>query len=194
MASPLRVRANRENAKRSTGPRTEAGKGQASLNALRHGLLSPRISLLYGETPEELAEFHERLYVELAPVGAIEELLTERVISQAWRLRRVLHVERDVLVVGQLEVDDAGELKLGFAYARDARVSSALDNIARYERSLEASLFRNLNELTLLRERRRFDETKPMAMCQTTPLLDQTERVSELGLPQPIELPLRRSA
>ena len=33
-----RVRANRANAARSTGPRTEAGKAAARLNALRHGL------------------------------------------------------------------------------------------------------------------------------------------------------------
>ena len=33
-----RLRANRANAARSTGPRTEAGKAAARLNALRHGL------------------------------------------------------------------------------------------------------------------------------------------------------------
>ena len=33
-----RVKANRANAARSTGPRTETGKAAARLNALRHGL------------------------------------------------------------------------------------------------------------------------------------------------------------
>ena len=32
------VRANRENAKRSTGPRTRSGKGRSSQNSIRHGL------------------------------------------------------------------------------------------------------------------------------------------------------------
>jgi hypothetical protein len=38
MTSPARVRANRRNAQRSTGPRSSAGKTRVSRNALRHGL------------------------------------------------------------------------------------------------------------------------------------------------------------
>lgn len=38
VANDRRVRANRANAARSTGPRTKAGKAAARLNALRHGL------------------------------------------------------------------------------------------------------------------------------------------------------------
>jgi hypothetical protein len=40
MSSVKRVLANRENAKKSTGPRTSAGKFRAGRNALRHGLSS----------------------------------------------------------------------------------------------------------------------------------------------------------
>ena len=40
-ASPNdRAETNRENARKSTGPRTEAGKQRSSLNALRHGSLA----------------------------------------------------------------------------------------------------------------------------------------------------------
>jgi hypothetical protein len=38
MASPRRTHANGANARRSTGPRTAAGKERSSRNALRHGL------------------------------------------------------------------------------------------------------------------------------------------------------------
>jgi hypothetical protein len=38
MASDRQTAANRENARRSTGPRTPLGKARASLNAVRHGL------------------------------------------------------------------------------------------------------------------------------------------------------------
>lgn len=38
MTSDRRLAANRANAKRSTGPRTPAGKARASANARRHGL------------------------------------------------------------------------------------------------------------------------------------------------------------
>lgn len=38
MASERKITANRENARRSTGPRTNQGKKRARQNALRHGL------------------------------------------------------------------------------------------------------------------------------------------------------------
>lgn len=44
MTSAARLNANRENAKRSTGPRTESGKRRVAGNAVRHGLAMPLIS------------------------------------------------------------------------------------------------------------------------------------------------------
>jgi hypothetical protein len=41
MASEKQIAANRANAKRSTGPKTVAGKRNSSGNALRHGLSKP---------------------------------------------------------------------------------------------------------------------------------------------------------
>lgn len=41
MASEKQIAANRANAKKSTGPKTAAGKAKSSRNALRHGLSSP---------------------------------------------------------------------------------------------------------------------------------------------------------
>lgn len=45
MKTSARAKANRQNAQRSTGPTTEAGKRQVSRNALRHGLSIPIDSL-----------------------------------------------------------------------------------------------------------------------------------------------------
>jgi hypothetical protein len=41
MTSPAKLRANRRNARKSTGPRTAAGKARAARNARRHGLNLP---------------------------------------------------------------------------------------------------------------------------------------------------------
>ena len=41
MTSPAKIRANQRNARKSTGPRTRAGKGIVARNALRHGLAVP---------------------------------------------------------------------------------------------------------------------------------------------------------
>ncbi len=40
MVSERQIAANRRNAKRSTGPKTEAGKAVQRLNATKHGLTS----------------------------------------------------------------------------------------------------------------------------------------------------------
>jgi hypothetical protein len=60
MSSARKAAANRQNALKSTGPKTPDGKAAVRLNALRHGLLSQEI-LLPGEDEEALTRIiHER--------------------------------------------------------------------------------------------------------------------------------------
>ena len=55
MASQARIDANRRNAQRSTGPRTEAGKSRAKLNALKDGSHAKTVNpVLPQEDPIEL--------------------------------------------------------------------------------------------------------------------------------------------
>jgi len=44
MATERQIKANRENAKRSTGPKTAAGRLKSSRNSFRHGLSLPLTS------------------------------------------------------------------------------------------------------------------------------------------------------
>ncbi|HUC84844.1 MAG TPA: hypothetical protein VL970_06610 [Candidatus Acidoferrales bacterium] len=88
--------ANRRNARNSTGPKTDAGKAVAKLNALRHGILSQAV-LVRGrclhENQREFAALHRRLCEDLQPVGLLEEMLVEDILNAHWRLRRVLKAE-----------------------------------------------------------------------------------------------------
>ena len=52
-----RARINRNNARKSTGPRTEAGKKSASINSYKHGLCAKTIAL----PTEDAALLQEKL-------------------------------------------------------------------------------------------------------------------------------------
>ena len=95
MSSARRAAANRQNALKSTGPKTPDGKAAVRLNALTHGLLSKEI-LLPGEDEGALRELAERLTAELQPVGELENLLVDRITSLLWRLRRLGRVEAGI--------------------------------------------------------------------------------------------------
>src|ERR687895_1133012 len=95
MSSARKAAANRQNALKSTGPKTPDGKDAVRLNALKHGLLSQEI-LLPGEDEEALRELGQNLKVELQPVGELENLLVDRIIASYWRLSRLGRVEAGI--------------------------------------------------------------------------------------------------
>ena len=59
MASAAQERANRLNATRSTGARTEAGKEKTKFNATRHGLTSRQV-VLFSEDKEDYEELRRQ--------------------------------------------------------------------------------------------------------------------------------------
>ena len=95
MTSDKKAEANRQNALKSTGPRTPEGKSAVRLNALRHGLRAEEI-LLAGENGEALRGLDEHVRAELQPVGELENLLVDRIVAAYWRLRRVGRVETGI--------------------------------------------------------------------------------------------------
>ena len=95
--SQRRLEANRQNAFRSTGPKTAAGKSAVRFNALKHGLHSRQL-LLPGEKESDWLAFRERLSAELKPVGELELLLADRITALAWRIRRLSGLESGLFV------------------------------------------------------------------------------------------------
>lgn len=75
------------------GPRTVAGKRQSAKNGLRHGLRSSKPVIIGVESEEEWEAFRRDYVTDLAPVGAVETALAERVALGFWRLRRCVRAE-----------------------------------------------------------------------------------------------------
>jgi len=94
--SPKQLDANRRNAQKSTGPKTPEGRAVSKLNALKHGILSRQVlvrGLNINESSRELNALHERFCQNLNPVGPVEEMLVDQIVTTHWRLRRALTAE-----------------------------------------------------------------------------------------------------
>jgi hypothetical protein len=92
MTSPKQIKANRENAKKSTGPRTVAGKLRSRRNSLMHGLTAKTL-LIAGETEAEFNKLRAAVYRTYDPHDQLEAELVEGIVADLWRLRRVLPFE-----------------------------------------------------------------------------------------------------
>lgn len=90
--STIQLEANQQNAKRSTGPRTDQGKVRSSRNAMKFGIFSSQV-LLPGEDAETYESFRAGMYRRLRPVDELERMLADRVVLAGWKLRRVQAAE-----------------------------------------------------------------------------------------------------
>lgn len=94
--SARRRRANRRNARSSTGPRTPEGKRRSSRNALKHGLLAAETVILEGDGAEDREQFDALLadlIDDLQPATVLEQTFVERIANCYWRLRRAQRYE-----------------------------------------------------------------------------------------------------
>jgi hypothetical protein len=91
-----RTRANRANALRSTGPRTDSGKERSSRNALRHGLTAA--SAVLPSEDRAAYDAHRRQFLdEYQPATPTETHLTQELADTAWRINRIPILEAELL-------------------------------------------------------------------------------------------------
>src|SRR5262245_16694546 len=92
MSSLKQIEANRLNALKSTGPRTEEGKRRSRCNAIRHGLTAETV-IAGLEDPEDYESFEATIVADYDPTTAVERELVLRLASILWRLRRATGIE-----------------------------------------------------------------------------------------------------
>jgi len=132
--SPRRIAANRQNAAKSTGPRTADGKHRSSLNASKHGLRARELANAVRELGEDPADF-QRLRKDLTsatePEDLVESLLVDDLAALWWkkaraeraqaavhwreienlerdRLRRILDANREAFVESREDLLESG--------------------------------------------------------------------------------------
>jgi hypothetical protein len=98
MTSWRQWQANRLNALKSTGPRTEEGKRISRCNALRHGLTAETV--IDGlEDSEDYRGFEAAIIADYDAETAVARELVLRLASLLWRLRRIIAIETDLFAI-----------------------------------------------------------------------------------------------
>jgi len=98
MTTEKQIVANRRNALKSTGPKTDEGKAKTSQNALTHGLTARGQSLLPCESPDAYHQFIDEIIQSLSPSPPLETVLARRIADTLWRLQRLPDAEAQLFL------------------------------------------------------------------------------------------------
>ena len=148
-----RAEINRENAQKSTGPKTEEGKRASSLNARRHGLTGQIIVLREDEMDEYLS-FTSGFQTEKNPQGTIEMNLVQQYADVNWLMNHSAATEK---VKFSLTIDPVhNSLKSGNYHL----YSKTLRNISLYEMRLASRAGKLLKQIDEIQAERRASEGK----------------------------------
>lgn len=115
MTSTAQIKANQENSKLSTGPKTEVGKQAVSNNGITHGIISNR--LLPHENKDEYQTLLDSLLLELKPVGSLESALVEKIAIILWRQRRLVKAEAARAELQQTDKDVLESINTALGYS-----------------------------------------------------------------------------
>src|ERR1039457_6592918 len=176
MSTEPKTNANRDNSKKSSGPRTAEGKARSRRNSTVHGLTG-KSPILPGEAPADLLDLAERYHADLKPDGAVEEDLVERMAVATYRLRRIARIE-----VGYFDLrlryhpmperlKTAGvAVPRAFAYHFDCSKEEVFDRLSRYESRIQRDYSRCLKDLQTLQNARKKEIIQTNPKRKVTPL------------------------
>ena len=158
MASEKQIKANRENAKKSTGPRTNGGKTRTAKNALKHGLLA-QDAVLPGEDPADFDQHLVSFEETYLPRNRVEKEIVRQIADVTWRMQRLSRIETAVIAAGidntnRLYPDPVPEGRRGQTHALGRAMltrTKLLDNLARYDGRLSRRFFRGVELMINIR-------------------------------------------
>jgi hypothetical protein len=178
MISDKQLEANRRNALLSHGPVTDAGRKRSSLNALRHGVTG-QVATMTDEDRAAHDNFAKALMQDLAPEGAMEIQLAQRIATDSWRLNRISAVEDNLFALGQLQnggqaCPDVPQIDAALTTAHTfTQESKQLQLLSLYEQRLNRAIQKNLATLKSLQAERKSQQEA--AMKEAADLLKLSE-------------------
>jgi hypothetical protein len=150
MPSLKQTEANRLNAKKSTGPRTPAGKAKSRFNALKAGI-DAGAEAIPGEDADQLRALRDDYYDRFTPDRPEEYALVDSLIAADWLLRRLRTIE------GQLWKQGVAEAREWLSFNPATPLASALpsveNSLTRLQRRIDSAdraYHRALNQIRRL--------------------------------------------
>jgi hypothetical protein len=110
MTSAKQNAANRRNASKSSGPRTEEGKHRSRRNAVRHGLTAETVIGTL-EDAEDYKAFEAAITADYDAQSAVERELVLRLAGLLWRLRRATTIEAGLFEIQAAHPGDLTKLR-----------------------------------------------------------------------------------
>ena len=141
--SDARLRANRQNARLSSGARTPAGKEIVSQNSVTHGLTGGKFRVLSSESQSDFDTLLNDLLVSYAPIDPAESELVTSMAHELWLTRRAI-ARQDCCLEA---IDSEGEAS--------NRARADLHLYIRYQTTHERAYQRYAAELRKLQSERR---------------------------------------
>ncbi len=206
MATKAQTSANRVNSQKSTGPQTPEGKAVVSQNAVKHGLFADE-TVINGEDQAAFDLRREAMLGEMWPVGVMESMLAERIVSLSWRLQRTERMQNQAIdeMIRELKpsplqlyarstipafLRDSEEdmkapeprLALGRVAKKDWANNRVLDRLMMYERRIESSMYKTMNKLKQLQVMRRIEKegaAEKQSATQMSPAADHRAGVKK---------------
>jgi len=170
--SPEQLEANRRNAQKSTGPKTEAGKANARFNARRHGLTG-QFYCMSAQDQDAYQTFETNLLTDLKPVGHYENQIAISIIQDHWRMNRSRATEFNLYGRGHDQRADSVDAPNENTHAATTMAETCRDdhrifaNIALYETRLHRMIVKNEKRLEELQTARKTIEKAAFHEAET---------------------------
>lgn len=166
MTTSKQIAANRRNAAKSTGPRTDHGKSVSRLNARRDGFTG-QVIILAAEDRPHFEQFQTKLITGLRPESPLELSLAQAIAWDTWRLNHLRAIEMNIYALGAgnpAAITEDPRIQPAVADAATFTLESdRLLRLSLYEQRLNRTLHKNLATLRDLQTERRRHETADRA-------------------------------
>jgi hypothetical protein len=159
MATEKQLTANRANAKKSTGPRTEHGKRISARNGSRQRLFASHV-LLVNESRDAFHALWNSFKELIEPEDAIENALMETMVMARWRNERLWAIEaaninKSINDVALSEYNGGSATLIALAMRQFPDGGSTQDKISHYEYRCDRQFHRAAERLARYREEKR---------------------------------------